>query len=233
MPPEQALGRTDQVDARSDVWAAGATLYTLLSGKLVHDDAIELAWPKRARFRPRYLLGSLGDVAQSPLIVRDPEVHNRLFGIDTRSDTTVIAKLVLRHKEVFPTSKTIATEGTFAPYDSFYLLAYATAALGERPITGLGLASAIGRLLPPGEPVEVGPAGIYGVLATLAAGKNIVLEGTTTTLDFNQETGDAPATLSLCCLALGGPSGAPAHVVESGIHFDVKTQKPDGAIRCP
>jgi serine/threonine-protein kinase len=37
MPPEQALGRMDDVDALSDVWAAGATMYTLLSGVLVHD----------------------------------------------------------------------------------------------------------------------------------------------------------------------------------------------------
>ena len=37
MPPEQALGRSDEVDARSDIWAVGATLFTLLSGRLVHD----------------------------------------------------------------------------------------------------------------------------------------------------------------------------------------------------
>ncbi|MEP7127149.1 MAG: protein kinase, partial [Byssovorax sp.] len=37
MPPEQALGRTEEIDARSDVWAAGATLFTLLSGRLVHE----------------------------------------------------------------------------------------------------------------------------------------------------------------------------------------------------
>jgi serine/threonine-protein kinase len=36
MPPEQALGLTAEVDARSDVWAIGATLFTLLTGHLVH-----------------------------------------------------------------------------------------------------------------------------------------------------------------------------------------------------
>ncbi len=39
MPPEQALGRWDQVDARSDVFALGATLFTLLTGRLVHEAA--------------------------------------------------------------------------------------------------------------------------------------------------------------------------------------------------
>ncbi len=37
MPPEQALGRTEEVDALSDVWAVGATMFALLAGRIVHD----------------------------------------------------------------------------------------------------------------------------------------------------------------------------------------------------
>lgn len=36
MPPEQARGQWDQVDERSDLWAMGATMFTLLTGQLVH-----------------------------------------------------------------------------------------------------------------------------------------------------------------------------------------------------
>jgi eukaryotic-like serine/threonine-protein kinase len=37
MAPEQARGLWGEVDGRSDLWAVGATLFTLLSGHLVHD----------------------------------------------------------------------------------------------------------------------------------------------------------------------------------------------------
>ena len=36
MPPEQALSRPRDVDARTDIWSVGATIFTLLSGEHVH-----------------------------------------------------------------------------------------------------------------------------------------------------------------------------------------------------
>lgn len=37
MPPEQASGKTSEIDARTDLWAVGATMFTLVSGKMVHE----------------------------------------------------------------------------------------------------------------------------------------------------------------------------------------------------
>lgn len=37
MPPEQARGRWNAVDGRSDVWSLGATMFTLISGQWVHE----------------------------------------------------------------------------------------------------------------------------------------------------------------------------------------------------
>ena len=37
MAPEQALGRWNEVDGRTDIWAVGATAFTLLSGQHVHE----------------------------------------------------------------------------------------------------------------------------------------------------------------------------------------------------
>jgi len=36
MPPEQARGKIDEVGPRSDLWSAGALLYTLLTGRVLH-----------------------------------------------------------------------------------------------------------------------------------------------------------------------------------------------------
>ena len=37
MPPEQAQGKSDQVDARSDIFAVGAVMFRALTGRAVHD----------------------------------------------------------------------------------------------------------------------------------------------------------------------------------------------------
>jgi eukaryotic-like serine/threonine-protein kinase len=37
MPPEQALGRSRQIDGQTDLWAAGATMFTLAAGQFVHE----------------------------------------------------------------------------------------------------------------------------------------------------------------------------------------------------
>jgi hypothetical protein len=37
MAPEQALGKSKEIDATTDLWSVGATLFTLLSGRFVHE----------------------------------------------------------------------------------------------------------------------------------------------------------------------------------------------------
>jgi serine/threonine-protein kinase len=39
MAPEQALGNWSEVDGRTDLWAIGATMFSLLTGRLVHEAA--------------------------------------------------------------------------------------------------------------------------------------------------------------------------------------------------
>ena len=37
MPPEQALGKVNLIDGQSDLWAVGATMFALLTGRFVHE----------------------------------------------------------------------------------------------------------------------------------------------------------------------------------------------------
>ena len=39
MPPEQARGETDKVGVQTDLWSVGATIFRLLSGRSVHNEA--------------------------------------------------------------------------------------------------------------------------------------------------------------------------------------------------
>jgi serine/threonine protein kinase len=59
MPPEQALGHRDAIGPHSDCWAAGATIFTLLSGELVHPADNALAQLAAAATRPARSLGEV------------------------------------------------------------------------------------------------------------------------------------------------------------------------------
>jgi serine/threonine protein kinase len=74
MPPEQAAGRTRQIDHRTDIWAAGATMFTLLSGRHVHEQA-------NAAMQ---LVHSAGMKARSLAIVA-PDIPKNVVGIVDRA----------------------------------------------------------------------------------------------------------------------------------------------------
>jgi serine/threonine-protein kinase len=64
MPPEQARGRPDLMDPRSDIWAVGATLFTILSGHFVHEaETVNQELCRAMLEAPR----SLGEVVSAPL----------------------------------------------------------------------------------------------------------------------------------------------------------------------
>jgi serine/threonine-protein kinase len=64
MAPEQAFGSVQEVDARTDLWAVGATLFTLISGQLVHEGDTAQRLLINAATRPARSLASV--VADAP-----------------------------------------------------------------------------------------------------------------------------------------------------------------------
>jgi len=71
MPPEQARGRWELVDARSDLWAVGATMYSLLTGRLVHEAATANEQLLAAMTMPAPSVGVGEDFAPSLVAVVD------------------------------------------------------------------------------------------------------------------------------------------------------------------
>jgi eukaryotic-like serine/threonine-protein kinase len=61
MAPEQARGRVEQVDERTDIWSVGATMFRLLSGHLVHERATNQECAIATATEPAPSLASLSD----------------------------------------------------------------------------------------------------------------------------------------------------------------------------
>lgn len=59
MSPEQAVGARAQVDTRTDIWAVGATLFNLLSGRPVHEGETAVAMLAAAASVPARSLSSV------------------------------------------------------------------------------------------------------------------------------------------------------------------------------
>ena len=189
--------------------------------------AIERRWPARSKVRPSYLTsGQLGNAYLEKLVNERPDALRRLFSINT-TIPPALTKFIMHHNEIFTEEKVDAFSSTSAPYDAFYAAAYAMIALGDEPITGKALARSIRRLVPPGEPIEVGQAGIYTATQMLRQGKSIDLGGTQTSLDFDPETGDPTADFSVRCIDPKRRS-----TLESGLVYHAKSGKFEGTMTC-
>jgi serine/threonine protein kinase len=66
--PEQVLGKTREVDARSDLWSVGATAFTLLSGRYVHEAETPEEMMVFAGSRPARSLATLESDVPFPLV---------------------------------------------------------------------------------------------------------------------------------------------------------------------
>jgi eukaryotic-like serine/threonine-protein kinase len=68
MAPEQALGRSKEIDAQSDLWAAGAVFFSLLSGRFVHEAENSQAIVVKCATQPARSLAELVPGAPKDLV---------------------------------------------------------------------------------------------------------------------------------------------------------------------
>ncbi|HXN30650.1 MAG TPA: serine/threonine-protein kinase [Polyangiaceae bacterium] len=101
MAPEQALAQGDEIDPRTDVWAAGATLFTMLSGQFVHEGDNARQMMIKAATAPAR---SLADVApDTPPAVVDLVAKALEFERSARWDSAAAMReaVVRIHQELF------------------------------------------------------------------------------------------------------------------------------------
>jgi serine/threonine protein kinase len=67
MAPEQALARSGDIDARTDVWTSGATLFTMLTGQSVHEAENAAQIMILAATTPSRALGSVATWVPAPV----------------------------------------------------------------------------------------------------------------------------------------------------------------------
>jgi branched-chain amino acid transport system substrate-binding protein len=157
--------------------------------------------------------------------------RKRLFGTSSLSNSMPNARFVIRYNETHADRVNRSFNGA-ASYDAFYLLAYATFALGRQPATGISLGRAVARLLPPGRPIENGPSDLIAGLAILSAGGQIDLNGASG-LDFDLETGEQPVDFTLTCSGVGLDGKSNGEDVESGVIYDARSGHVSGTMNCP
>jgi serine/threonine-protein kinase len=186
---------------------------------------IEDAWPKSAR-RPCYLSNANFDTDLLAFVRRDLRLRRRVFAMTSVSNTLSNARFTQHYNETFaePITRAWAPNSS---YDAWYLVGYATYAFGLKPVSGRTLAESVARLVPPGDPLDVGTTGILQAFADLAGGRNIDLNGSTGALDFDFKTGNAPVDLAVLCADRAGREG-----IESGLVFDAKGNRLSGGLRC-
>jgi serine/threonine protein kinase len=191
---------------------------------------VETRWGKRPR--PVYLTASGLGPEVAPFAGRDPARRHRFYSVTNLATTMTNAQLVLRYNSAFPAEPIERSTAPQPSYDAFYVLAYASYALGERAVSGPALSSAIERLLPPGRPVNVGPTQIFSAFQTLRTEGHIDLNGAIGSLDFDPATGEAPIDYAIVCPGVDD-HGVAAPGIDSGLVYDARAKKLVGSLRCP
>jgi hypothetical protein len=177
------------------------------------------------------LSGSIFGDAEAAMVGKNAALRHRFYGVTLPATTPVNARFTMHYNEVYGTSLSRA-DAPSTDYDAFYLLAYASFAAPDGPLTGAALAKVFPRLAGTGPKIDVGPSGIFQSFAALSSGGAIDLNGAATSLDFDPATGEENADLAVLCFDVG-KDGATSGSVESGVVYDARADKLVGRAKCP
>jgi branched-chain amino acid transport system substrate-binding protein len=201
--------------------------------------ALETAWTTAA-YKPRWVLSDGGedpDVVKA--IASNGDLRHRTLGTvpgAAPSSKNYVA-FVSRYSSKI-TDGTTPNQYTPNGYDAAYLLSYAIVAVGDAPLTGSAVNTGLRKMVPTMPPaaaamaIAAGPDAIPDAFTQLLAGNNIDYDGASGPLDFNIDTGEAPADIQVWCVS-ADTSGVANATVLSGQYYSAASQTLQGTLSCP
>ncbi len=106
MPAEQAMGRTDLIDERSDIYSLGAVLYTILTGKMPY-----------AGNNVREFMEKVGHVEPKPVRMLEPDVRPELAAICSKAMALIPENRYQSAKELTDDIQKYLSGGMVDAYD--------------------------------------------------------------------------------------------------------------------
>ncbi len=192
----------------------------------------ELIGPLESRWgttdpRPLYLLS---DAAQKTelldLVATNDSLRTRVRGSVPAAPTSSsnFQSFVFKYEGMYgaPAPEVFGMAGT---YDAIFLLAYAAAAAGPRPLSGDELQKGFGRLVS-GAPINVGGTSMNLGFQALTSPGSFDFDGASGPLDFDLMTGEARSNIEVWCIAQ--TAGMRPSFVASGRFFDAKANQLTG-----
>lgn len=191
---------------------------------------IEAGWTEAA-YRARHVLSDGGTIPQlwETVVGTDDALRRRITGTIPGTSNPRFLAFRGEFNTQFNDGTSPDVIGAAGAYDATYLLAYSATALGATPISGPALAEGLSKMVPPGQPVDVGTAAINSTLTLLAGGGAIDFNGASGPLDFDVSTGEAPSDIQIWCMP-PGPGNAAQSAVASGLYLDAASGMLSGSI---
>jgi len=171
--------------------------------------SLEALWPASSGPKPIHVSLQSSWIAKPlfDVIATDPTLKQRVFVASTKADagSARIGTFFLNFKQKFP-EFTNSSNNPLIPniYDSAYLMIYALAAVGNKPITGESIAVAMSRLGPPGTQLTNDAENVAQSLKVLTEGGNLDLVGLSGPLDFDVKEGGVVGDSEIRCPQLSG-----------------------------
>ncbi len=193
---------------------------------------VEARWPASEPIRPRHVVS---DGMQAPemltVIGSNDALRRRVRGTIAGTSGGSFDLFRNAYAREFTDGSTPDSYAA-AAYDAAYLLAFAAAGAGDRPLTGVALDEQLRRTAPrTGRPkVVVGPDQVNLGFAEMRK-DGIDFDGASGPLDFDVEKGEAAADIQIWCVH--AKSGAAAGFTPTGAFFDARSGLLEGTPTCP